>query len=273
MPEVANLEETTPVENVSTPEPIIKQVGYPTIMVDLPSKGYFYPPDHPFASGIVELRHMTAKDEDILTTESYIRKGIVLDRLFENLLVTKGRYEDLLVADREALMIAARANAYGEIYTTKVTAPSGTEVDVDLDLNNVKHLPIDTSAITIGHNRFEFKTPISGDVIIFKLPTISDQKLINETLSKSKRADQADNQFTARLINMVQEFNGITDRVQITLKIRDMLAKDARALRNFIKKVQPGLDLSVEVIDPETFQTFSSEYSFGLDFFWPDAGV
>lgn len=255
---------------VVTPTPPITSSKYPTIVVDLPSKGLFYPEGHPLASGQIEMRYMTAKDEDILTTEAYIRKGVMLDKLFQSLIVTKVNYDEILVVDRDALMIAARAGAYGEIYEAKVTSPSGEEMVVDIDLNNVKHLEIDQTLITPGQNRFEFITK-SGDTIVFKLLTNSDQRVLDESLAKGKRADQSDSLLTTRLAHMIQSVNGNADKIQIKIFVRDMLAKDARILREFIKKVQPGIDLSMELIDPKTFQPFRSEVSFGLDFFWPDS--
>lgn len=256
----------TPVE-----EPTIVKSGYPTIIVDLPSQGLFYPEGHPLASGQIELRFMTAKDEDILTTESYIKKGVVFEKLFQNLLITKVNYDEILVADRDALMIAARANAYGELYDTKVIAPSGKEVPVSIDLLEIPHLEIDKSLITPGQNRFEFE--VAGSKVVFKLLTNGDQKVIEETLNKGKRADQADPQFTSRIAHMIQSVDGNADKVKIKIFVKDMLARDARLLRAYIKKVQPGVDMGIELIDPDTFQTFKSDINFGLDFFWPDAGI
>lgn len=254
----------------ATPEPP-KEQSYASEVVELPSRGLFYPPDHPLSKGTIELRPMTAKDEDILTTESYIRKGVVLDKLFQSLIITKGvSYDDILVADRDALMIAARAGAYGEIYSTTVTTPSGKEVSVDIDLTTPKFLEIDETLITPGKNEFTFITPTSKDTIVFKLLTNGDQRAIDEALSKAKKVDQADTQLTTRLAFMIQSINGNADRTRIRLYVRDMLAKDARALRAFIRKVQPGVDLSVELIDEETLEPFRGEVAFGLDFFWPD---
>lgn len=256
---------------VPAEQPTIRQTGYPTVLVDLPSQGLFYPEGHPLSSGQIEMRFMTAKDEDILTTEAYIRKGIVLDKLFQNLIITKCNYDDILVADRDALMIAARSNAYGEIYTTKATSPSGKEISIDIDLNTIKHLEIDKTLITPGQNRFECE--VAGKTVVFKLLTNGDQRILEDSINKGKRADQSDQQLTSRLAFMVQSVDGDADKTKIKFFVRDMLARDARKFRAFIKKVQPGVDLSIELIDPDTFQPFRSEISFGLDFFWPDSGL
>lgn len=85
-----------------------KKADYPTMIVDLPSKGKLYPPENPLSLGYVEMKFMTAKEEDILTTESYIKKGVVLDKLFQSLIVTKIDYNSMLVGDRDAIMLAAR---------------------------------------------------------------------------------------------------------------------------------------------------------------------
>ena len=66
------------------------EIATPTQVVDLPSKGLFYPQDHPwYGKESVEIRFMTAKDEDILVNKSYIQKGIVLDKLISSILLDK----------------------------------------------------------------------------------------------------------------------------------------------------------------------------------------
>ena len=88
---------------------------FPTEVVDLPSKGKLYPPDSPLASGTIEMKYMTAKEEDILTNQNYIEKGIVIDKLLQALIVDKTiDYNELLVGDKNALLIAARILGYGK---------------------------------------------------------------------------------------------------------------------------------------------------------------
>ena len=71
---------------------------FPTEEVSLPSKGLIYPADNPLAKGSVEMKYMTAKEEDILTNETYIKKGTVIDKLLQALIVNKEiDYNDLLI--------------------------------------------------------------------------------------------------------------------------------------------------------------------------------
>ena len=63
--------------------------SFPTEVIELPSKGLLYPESNPLSSGKLEMKYMTAKEEDILSNQSYIQKGTVLDKLLESLITTK----------------------------------------------------------------------------------------------------------------------------------------------------------------------------------------
>ncbi len=251
-----------------------KKSAYPTLIVDLPSKGLLYPEDNPLSLGYVEMKFMTAKEEDILTTESYITKGIVLDKLFQSLIVSKIDYDTLLIADRDAIMIAARIYGYGEIYETTVTTPSGKPTKVSIDLKDIKSKEIDTSNYIKGLNSYTYTTSV-GDVIRFKLLTTGDEKQISEASKKVKHgADGRDTKLTTRMLQMIESVNGDSDKMLIKMFIEtDLKVKDSRAFRKYVADIQPGVDMSIQLTDEDTGEPFHSSISIGLDFFWPDAGL
>jgi hypothetical protein len=263
-----------------TPEDFMKQhrdttaensraAAYPTMVVDLPSKGLIYPEDNPLSLGTVEMKFMTAKEEDILTTESYIKKGIVLDKLFQSLIVSKIDYESMLIGDRDAIMIAARSYGYGDEYDTKVTTPSGNTQVVRINLNEIPHKEIDESMFS-RENKFFFTTT-SGTVIEFKLLTNGDQREIQENLTKVKRGDSRDTQLTTRLYQMIQAIDGNRDRKFIKAYIEnDLRAIDSRNFREYVAKIQPGMDMSIDIVDEATGEPFRTNIAIGLDFFWPN---
>ena len=101
---------------------------FPTEVVDLPSKGLLYTKDSPLAGGTIELKYMTAKEEDILTSRNLIQKGVVLDKLLESVIVDENvSLNDLLLGDKNAIMIATRILGYGKDYTVTLTDPSTGE--------------------------------------------------------------------------------------------------------------------------------------------------
>lgn len=245
-----------------------KKSKYPTLIIDLPSKGLLYDESDPMSSGTVEMKYMTAKEEDILTTESYIKKGVVLDKLFQSLIVSKINYDNMLVGDRDAIMVAARIYGYGEEYKTKITTPSGNTMTVPIDLNEIPHKEIDESLFASRENKFYFET-MDGTVIQFKLLTNGDQKEIQNNLKKVRRGDSRDTQLTSRLFQMIQSVGGNFDRKFIKAFIEnDFRAIDSRKFREYVAEIQPGVDMSIEVIDEETGEPFRTNIAIGLDFFW-----
>lgn len=248
------------------------QSGYqvPTEVVDLPSKGLLYPKDHPQSSGQVEMKFMTAKEEDILTNQSYIRRQIVIDKLLQSLIVSEVDYDSLLSVDIEALMIAARIMGYGPEYSFEVTTPSGNKQVETVDLTQFEDKEFDQSMITKGVNLFEYLLPTSGWLVKFKLMTKADEDKISRIEQSYKKVGKSAGSVTILLKTLIQEIDGISDKGEIAKRIDMMRASDARALRKHIANIQPGLDLSMQVVDNQTGDPFRTDLSIEPQFFWPD---
>ena len=237
---------------------------FPTETVELPSKGLVYPESSPLSSGKLEMKYMTAKEEDILTNQSYIQKGIVLDKLLESLIVTEGvEVKDLIVGDKNALFVAARVLGYGKDYSFTYEGRQTT-----VDLSTIENKPFDESSLTKGVNEFTFILPSSEVKLTYKLLTGHDEKNIEKEIEGLKKLNKDTSpELTTRLKYMITSVNG--DRESKTIRQfvdNHLLARDSRAFREYIKTTQPDVDL--------TFTTDSGEevaIPIGLNFFWPDA--
>jgi len=235
----------------------------PTEMVELPSKGLLYPEGNPLAEGKVEMKYMTAKEEDILTNQAYIKQGIVLDKLLQSLIVTKINYDDLIVGDKNALMVAARVLGYGKDYDFVYDDESYV-----VDLSTIENKVFDESLIKKGTNEFSYTLPNSGNLITFKILTAGDDKKIDAELAGLKKINKDSSpELSTRLKYIITSVNG--DREAKTIREfvdNHLLARDSRLLREYIRQVQPDVDL--------TFTTTSGEevaIPVNLSFFWPDA--
>ena len=147
------------------------ELKIPTETVSLPSKGLLYPKESPLSSGKIEMKYMTAKEEDILTNANFLRQGTVIDKLLQALIITPINYDELLIGDKNAILIAARVLGYGKDYTFTY---NNREVTVDLSQLNEKQL--NESLFTAGVNEVSFSLPKSGNVVTFKLLTHGDEK-------------------------------------------------------------------------------------------------
>ena len=131
------------------------EVKFPTEVVDLPSKGLLYPEGSPLSTGKIEIKYMTAKEEDILTSANLIKQGVVVEKLLESLIIDKSiKVDDLLIGDKNAVLIASRILAYGKEYEVEV---DGRKIEVDL--TQLKDNQLDESIVTNGANEFEFELP------------------------------------------------------------------------------------------------------------------
>jgi hypothetical protein len=250
---------------------------FPTEIVELPSKGLLYPEGNPLRSGKVEMKYMTAKEEDILTTQSYIKQGVVLDKLFQSLIVGNGNgekinYSDLLVCDKNAIMIAARVLGYGKDYEVEIETPSGNKQKETIDLTQFKELPLDESLYVNG-NRFEFQLPYSKRNIVVKCLTHKDTQDIDAEIRGMKKVSSGtDATLSTRMFYCIISVDGNEKREFIRNFVNnDLLAIDARALRSYIKQITPDLDLNIDLIDREAGEPFRITLPIGVDFFWPSA--
>ena len=235
----------------------------PTETIELPSKGLLYPEDSELAKGILEMKYMTAREEDILTNQSYIKNGTVLDKLMKSLIVTKINYEDLLIGDKNAIMIAARILGYGAEYTFDY---AGDEQIVDL--SSLENKPLKEELFTSRVNEFSFTLPKSKNSITFKLLTHKDEQDINRELEGLKKINKDSSpELSTRLKYMITSVEGKRDKKDIREFVDNyLLAQDSRALREYVREIQPDVDLTF-------FPNGSSDrvsLPIGLKFFWPD---
>lgn len=236
---------------------------FPTEEIELPSRGLIYPESSPLSTGKIEMQYMTAKSEDILTNQSYISNGTVLDKLLQSLIVNKNiSVDELIMGDQNALLIAARVLGYGSKYPITV---NGKEIEVDLSL--LENKEIDYNSITKGTNEFTYILPSSETVITYKLLTGKDNKSIEREINGLKKLNKDSSpELTTRLKYMILSVNGNTEKKDIRDFVDNhFLARDSRAFREHIKKTQPDVNLTY-IIDSGEEITIP----IGLNFFWPD---
>jgi len=243
------------------------QFNLPTEVIELPSKGLLYPEDHPLAEGKVEIKYMTAKEEDILTNQNYIKNGSVIDRLLQSLIVTKFNYDDLLTGDKNAIMIAARILAYGAKY--EVTY-GGTKQEIDLA--SLENKIIDESLFADKKNEFSFTLPHTKNEITFKLLTGHDEKKIEAELKGLKKISKTTSaEVTTRLAHTITSVNGSSEKKDIREFVNNyFLAKDVREFRNYYSQITPDVDMDIMLVGSDG-EDDSVKLPIELGFFWPDA--
>ena len=248
-----------------------QEFKFPTEVVDLPSEGKLYPKESPLSSGKIEIKYMTAKEEDILTSQNLIKKGVVIDKLLNSLIVSKGvTADDLFIGDKNAVMVASRILAYGGDYTVEVTNPNTGETQqqtFDLTSCQFKELPDD---VDYSKNEFKLELPVTKTNITFKLLTGNDEEKINNELKSLKKIGQQA-EVTTRLKHVITSVNGETDRSIVSNFVNTMLSKESLFLRDEVARINPDINLTQEVdIDGETT---TLDIPMTVEFFWPKAGA
>jgi len=241
---------------------------FPSETVDLPSEGRLYPEGHPCKDGKIEIKYMTAKEEDILTSQNLIKKGLVVDKLLDSLILTEGvKSDDLILGDKNAVMVAARILAYGPEYTCEVTNPkTGQQTTQTFNLAECpfKKLPED-----VKENSFEITLPISKQKIKFSLLMGKDERLIEEELNASKKVGAVAPELTTRLRYLIKEVDGDNSQSTINAISQNILSRDSMYLREEIKKVTPDIIMEQEV--DLGGESVTVDIPMTVGFFWPNA--
>lgn len=251
----------------------MSEYKFPTETIDLPSGGKLYPEGSPLRSGKIDVKYMTAKEEDILTSTNLIQKGIVLDRLMESLIVTPGvKPNDLLVGDLNAVMVAARVLAYGKEYPIQLLCGKcSTRFDYTTDLSALEMSGTDESPD--DNNEYTATLP-TGVTVTFKILTRGNEREIQAELEGLRKVNSSiEGDTTIRLRFMITSVNGNRDAKIIREFSEAMIIRDVRALRERIRAVSPDVDFDLNVECPSCQDTVKARMPFGANFFWPDLGT
>jgi len=246
-----------------------KQFDFPTEVIDLPSEGKVYPLDNPLSSGKVTLKYMTAKEEDILSSQNLIKKGVVLDKLFESIVVDDIKIDDITIGDKNAIILATRVLGYGPEYPMRFySSKLNEEVDTTIHLGKVSTKEVDLSVFN-NKNEFEFVTPAGKNKLIFKLLTHGDEKAIEKDIAALEKFNKdASFDITTRLRYMIKSVDGNEDVGFINKFVSNMLVRDSRAFRNYVKKIQPDMDMTY-THEHEDGEREEVPITLGVNFFWP----
>ena len=238
----------------------------PTEVVDLPSKGKYYPEGHPLKNvDSIEIKHMTAKEEDILTSQSLIKKGLAITKLLQSVMVDKSiRVNDLLIGDKNALLVASRVHGYGSDYSVNLTCPKCfSRFDTVIDLSDLgeKELTFPEDVSITESGTFETVLPKSGFKVEFRLLTSADEM---------KLSKEADTGSTGLLKLIIVSINDQTDRFFIERALMALPIKDSSLLKKAYASVMPDIDMSCDVECENCLEESKMEVPLTAEFFWPD---
>jgi hypothetical protein len=246
------------------------EVKFPTEVVDLPSKGLLYPKDSPLSSGTIEIKYMTAREEDILTSANLIKRGVVVEKLLESLIIDKSiKVDDLLIGDKNAVLIASRILGYGKEYSIEYDGQT-----IEVDLTSLKDIKLDESIVSDGVNEFEFELPATKRKLTFKLLTSGDEKEIDkEVKGYEKVGDGIGYDLTTRLKHQIISIDGDTKRASINSFVEnEFLSRDSMAFRTHVNEIMPDVDMTSTYTDADGNE---KEFTVPMTvtFLWPSAGV
>ena len=254
-----------------------KESKFPTEIIDMPSKGLLYPKEHPLSSGRIEMKYMTAREEDILTSQNLIQKGVVIDMLLRSLIVGNGEgkrvnYDDLVLGDKNAVMIAARVLGYGADYPVEVTCPDcQAKQKEDINLAELENKDVDITAN--NSNVFQFELPLSKKLIDFKILSHKDEEKVTaeaKRMKKRSHSSQVSYELTSRLKAMIIAVDGVEDRNEINSFVEnEFISRDSLAFRKNLDLVTPDVDMTHFFECGECGHEDSVQIPLTVEFFWP----
>lgn len=249
-----------------------KEYDFPTEVLDLPSEGKIYPKDNPLSSGRITIKLMTAKEEDILSSTNLIKKGVVLDKLFESIIVDTVNPKDIIIGDKNAILLATRVLGYGPDYEFSFYSSKKNDyINVNMDLTQVKTKDIDITQFN-HKNEFEYVTPTGKNKIIFKILTHGDEYDIDKEIEALKKINKdLSSDITTRLRYMIKSVDGNAEVGHITRFVNNMRALDSRAFRQHVKELSPDMDMKYTHTHDDG-EVEEALITLGVGFFWPSTG-
>jgi hypothetical protein len=258
-------------------QPVVTQKNeapkYPTEIISLPSQGFPYDANHPLSSGTLELKNLTAKEENLLTNQTLLKNGTLLDKLLESVIVDKSiKPDSMLMCDFDASIFALRRMAYGDNYDVTITCPKcGKDIPVEIDLSQMKNIDLNESFFVKGENNFSFELPYSKRMVTFKLLTRKDVYNIDKEIEGLKKAGKQSTEMTTRLSYIITSVDGETETSKIRKFVNggELISKDSLELRKHIKEISPRLDSTFEFSCSNCDLERKQEVPMDMNFFWP----
>jgi transcription elongation factor Elf1 len=264
-------------KNTDAPKADILQFVTPTEFVELPSRGLAYKDGHPLHDKeVIEIRYMTAKDEDILTSQSLLKKGLAVDRFLQNILVDKSiDVRELVVGDRNAIIVAARCSGYGNTYDTQVSCPAcGEKNNMSFDLENKKitepFISEELGITKTDKGTFNVTMPMSKYKVEIKLLTGKDELYLSKLTASKKKNKVQESAMTDQYKLMILSVEGHSARTIIDQYVDLMPTRDSRYLRKVYKAVSPNIEIKQAFTCGSCEHEQELEVPFGADFFWPE---
>lgn len=244
---------------------------FPTEVISLPSQGKCYPESNPLSKGQIEIKYMTAKEEEILASQNLIRKGVVLDKLFESIIVDKGvNVDDILIGDKNAIMLATRILGYGKDYVIETEDEMGEKESITVDLSKIQTKEVSFEKLN-QENKYQFTTS-TGVVIEYKFLSHGDEKKIDADIRALQRLNKGgvSAELTTRYRHMIISVDGKDDTKSISDFINNkFLTKDTRAFRKELSSLQPDVVMEYEYDNEVSGEKEKRPIPMGVGFFWP----
>lgn len=279
---MSNLDEPIDLDKITESSPIKKSnvmlddfgIEIPVESVPLPSRGVIYKSASLFGKETLDIKPMTAKEEDILTSRAYIKNGSVISKLIQSCLSEDSiDPDDLISGDRNALLIALRITGYGADYELEISCPEcgkTNKTSFDLTTLPIKRLVVDP--VEIGVNEFEVVLPVTKKTVIVKFLTGKDEReMMIITERKKKNGLNTESAITDRLNRSILSIDNITDKNKISMFVKNMPVRDSLALRRFLDKHEPGVDMKSHMTCTHCHEESEVDLPIGASFFWPDA--
>lgn len=248
----------------------------PTEFVELPSRGRGYATGHPLSGKeTIEIKFMTAKEEDILSSQALLKNGLAIDRFLESIILDKSVTPDsLVIGDKNAILVAARASGYGYDYDAMIVCPEcGTKNNVTFDLRDpeiVGTMPVDQTIVTeVDSGHYSTKMPFSQFTIQFRLMTGADENVLAKAITNAPETSET-KLLTGQFKRLITSVEGHTEQQIIDQYVDNMPTVDSRHLKICLRGITPNIEIKENLNCKSCGFEKEVEVPFGTDFFWPD---
>ena len=241
--------------------------------VSLPSKGKFYDGENGPKDGIIHLRPMTGEEEEILATPRFVKKGQAINMIFDRCMRENYNSSNFLTQDRTYMLIYLRGISYTPEYDVEIKDPDSDQTFATTI--NLNELYVDYCPNDFDSESLVDELPVTGYKFRYRLATGSDEQSIQDYRERRAKnfdlSGQADDTLLFRTAHLIEEIEGLFDKLEIQTLLKKLPIQDVAYLRTVVNEPPFGVDTKINITNPYTMSDFEVELPLESNFFFPRA--
>ena len=241
-------------------------------IVELPSRGILYQhvtEDENVLNGKIEIYPMTAREEEILSTQKFIKDGSATRRVLDRCIASDIDAKDILVYDSNYLLFFLRQISYGDEYQFELKCQNsmcGKKFDHELKISE-----LDFEELPDIEEPIEVELPKSKYTVYMVLPRLyHTEDIVSRSSSKKRSTEDSTgrqiDRYLSSTVSIIDDEGEEVDKKDWEEFFESLPGSDIAKIRES-SDYSTGVDTLENVICPYCDSDYSGTIPIGMNFF------